>query len=153
MRWLELKVPPVALVLFLGAAMWGLAVTTPTVDSPIWLRAGFAALLMLKGAWLAVAGVLAFRRAETTVNPMAPQETQRVVEGGIYRYTRNPMYLGFAFALLGWAIWLAAPWALLGPVVFVAWMTSFQIRPEERALEARFGSAYRDYRSRVRRWI
>lgn len=152
-RWLELKLPPAALVLLLAMAMWGVAALTSAVSSPAWLRAGFAALLILKGLGMAVAGVLAFRRADTTVNPMSPGETRRVVDEGIYRYIRNPMYLGFAFVLLGWAVWLAAPWALLGPVVFVAWMTAFQIRPEERALAARFGTAYLDYCDRVRRWI
>lgn len=133
--------------------MWGVARVTYTVEPAPWLRIGLAALLLIKGAWMALAGVLEFRRASTTVNPMAPGEASAVVDSGIYRYTRNPMYLGFGFALLAWAILLAAPWALLGPMVFVVWMTRFQIRPEERALADHFGEDYRAYCRRVRRWV
>ncbi|MEE4303921.1 MAG: isoprenylcysteine carboxylmethyltransferase family protein [Wenzhouxiangella sp.] len=136
-----------------AAAMWGIARTTIGVDPAPWLRIGLAALLLITGAWLAVAGVMEFRRASTTVNPMAPGDSSTVVHTGVYRYTRNPMYLGFLFVLLAWAVWLAAPWALLGPVVFAAWMTRFQIVPEECALLERFGDDYRAYRERVRRWV
>ena len=76
-----------------------------------------------------------------------------MVTNGIYGFTRNPMYLGLALILLGLAVFLASPWALLGPVGFVAFITRFQIRPEERALQARFGAAYTAYCARVRRWV
>ena len=148
-----MKIPPVLVVALVAAAMWGIARTTIGVDPAPWLRIGLAALLLIKGAWLAVAGVMEFRRASTTVNPMAPGDSSTVVDSGIYSRSRNPMYLGFVFVLLAWAVWLAAPWALLGPVVLVAWMTRFQIVPEERALVERFGDDYRAYCRRVRRWV
>jgi protein-S-isoprenylcysteine O-methyltransferase Ste14 len=153
MHRLELKIPPVVVVALLAVAMWGIARSSFTVDPAPWLRIGLAALLLVKGAWMALAGVLEFRRASTTVNPMRPDESSAVVDTGIYRHTRNPMYLGFAFVLLAWAVWLASPWSLLGPVAYVAWMTRFQIRPEERALAERFGEPYREYCRRVRRWV
>jgi protein-S-isoprenylcysteine O-methyltransferase Ste14 len=106
-------VPPVAVVILVAAAMWGIATVTDTVEPAAWLRIGLAVLLLVKGVWMALAGVLEFKRASTTVNPMTPGDSSAVVDSGIYRYTRNPMYLGFGFALLAWAIWLAAPWALL----------------------------------------
>jgi hypothetical protein len=62
-------------------------------------------LLVLAGLGVALAGVLAFRRARTTVNPMAPQRATAVVRTGLYRLSRNPMYLGLALALLGLAAW------------------------------------------------
>lgn len=133
--------------------MWGIAGTTFGIEPVPGLRIGLAAMLLVTGAWLAVAGVIEFRRASTTVNPMAPSDSSTVVDTGVYRYTRNPMYLGFLLVLFAWAAWLAAPWALLGPVVFVAWMTRFQILPEERALLERFGDDYRAYCRRVRRWV
>ncbi|WP_245960776.1 methyltransferase family protein [Wenzhouxiangella sediminis] len=136
-----------------ASAMWGVARMTIGLDPAPWLRIGLAALLLITGAWLAVAGVIEFRRASTTVNPMAPGDSSTVVDSGVYRYTRNPMYLGFVFVLLAWAVWLAAPWTLLGPAAFVAWMNRFQILPEERALVDRFGDDYRAYRERVRRWV
>jgi protein-S-isoprenylcysteine O-methyltransferase Ste14 len=76
-----------------------------------------------------------------------------MVTMGVYGRTRNPMYLGLIFVLTGWTIYLAAPWAILGPVLLVLFTTRFQIVPEERVLTAKFGSEYTDYQARVRRWL
>ena len=117
------------------------------------VRVGAALVLVGVGACFDVAGLLAFRKAKTTVNPLAPNRSTAVVSTGVYRITRNPMYLGMALILLGLALYLASPWALLGPLVFAAFITRFQIQPEERALTARFGAAYTAYCTQVRRWL
>lgn len=150
---LELRIPPLLVVALLAAGMWWVARASVSFDAMPQVRGAFALLLFIKGAWIAAAGVIAFHKAETTVNPMTPEASSSIVQQGIYRHTRNPMYLGFLFVLVAWAVWLAAPWALLGPVLYVAWMTRFQILPEERALIERFGDDYRDYCRRTRRWI
>ena len=98
-------------------------------------------------------GLIAFLRARTTPNPLQPQQASTLVTDGIYRCTRNPMYLGMALALLGWAGWLAHPLALACIPLAMAWLQRFQIQPEERILEQRFGEAFRRYRQRVRRWL
>ena len=97
--------------------------------------------------------MLSFRRARTTVNPLRPANSSALVTSGIYRHTRNPMYLGMATLLAAWATWLGTPWALFGIVAFVAWITRFQIIPEERVLANLFGADFAAYRARVRRWI
>jgi protein-S-isoprenylcysteine O-methyltransferase Ste14 len=117
------------------------------------LRWALAGLLGTLGIVIAGLGSLAFRRARTTTNPMKPATASSVVTGGVYRHTRNPMYLGTAAVLLGWAAFLAVPWAFLGPVLFIAFITRFQIIPEERALAAKFGGEYTEYQERVRRWF
>lgn len=150
---LELKLPPVLLVALVAAGMWWLAAVTVSFEAMPLVRGAIALLLAIKGGSIAAAGVIAFRKADTTVNPMTPEESSRVVQHGIYRHTRNPMYLGFLFVLVAWAVWLAAPWALLGPVLYAAWTTRFQILPEERALAERFGDEYRAYCRRTRRWV
>jgi protein-S-isoprenylcysteine O-methyltransferase Ste14 len=76
-----------------------------------------------------------------------------LVTGGVFRYTRNPMYVALTALLLAWTAWLAAPWAAFCPVAFALFITRFQIIPEERVLRAKFGRAYEDYAQRVRRWI
>lgn len=76
-----------------------------------------------------------------------------MVTGGVYRLTRNPMYVGLTLLLTTWAVWLAVPWTFLGPVVFALFTHCFQILPEERVMSAKFGRAYEDYRRRVRRWL
>lgn len=110
-------------------------------------------MLVLAGLVVAMSGLLAFVRARTTVNPKAPERSSAVVSSGIYRYTRNPMYLGFVFLLTAWAVYLGhlVPWLLIP--LFMVFLTRLQIRPEERALTKLFGDEYREYRQRVRRWL
>ena len=113
----------------------------------------FSASLSVIGAATCLSGVISFRRAKTSVNPTKPYATSSLVVSGIYKYTRNPMYLGFLLLLLGWATFLSnlAPFALLP--AFVVYMNHFQIRPEERALGSLFAQEYHAYHARVRRWI
>jgi protein-S-isoprenylcysteine O-methyltransferase Ste14 len=150
---LELKVPPLLLLLLFGAALWGVAQVTPALAWSTIVRLASCAMLAAGGGAVVVSGVWSFRRSGTTVNPTAPGSATELVTGGIYRYTRNPMYVGMLLWLAASGTWLANPWALLVCVLFVFYMNRFQIGPEERALEALFGAAYRAYESRVRRWI
>jgi protein-S-isoprenylcysteine O-methyltransferase Ste14 len=150
---LDLKVPPLAAVV-LTAALMGLgAKALPGSGFQLpgrpWLAGGIA----VAGALVTISGVLSFRRAKTTVNPLHPENATALVTSGVYRWTRNPMYLGLLLMLLGWSAWLsnAAALALVGG--FVIFLDRFQIRPEERALESRFGREFGAYKARVRRWL
>ena len=153
MQALELKVPPVALALFFVVAMWLLSASVPSLSWALPWRAAVAPLLVSTGLAIALAGVLEFRRAKTTVNPFIPEATSAIVTSGVYRLTRNPMYLGLLLALIGWAVWLShlVVFALLP--VFVLYMNRFQIQPEERALSRKFGGRFLDYTRSVRRWV
>ena len=154
MAGLDLKIPPPLVAAILAGAMYAAASLLPPVLAlPPMARIYTALVLVGLGVGLDLAGLRAFRKARTTVNPLTPQNSRAVVTNGIYGFTRNPMYLGLALILLGLAVFLASPWALLGPVGFVAFITRFQIRPEERALQAHFGAAYTAYCARVRRWV
>jgi len=152
-RGLELKVPPVALVLVTGTLMWlgARSVPHPSLAAPG--RSFLAGGLALSGTLVSVLGVVSFRRARTTVNPMEPGSTSSLVVSGIYGVTRNPMYLGFLLLLLGWATWLSSALAFLPLPLFCAYMNAFQIGPEERALGQLFGERFAAYRGKVRRWI
>ncbi|MGE0383401.1 MAG: isoprenylcysteine carboxylmethyltransferase family protein [Gammaproteobacteria bacterium] len=153
MQLLELKVPPPAVAVLIGVAMWFASSSGPSVELPLLVRSlAFGAIALVGGA-TALAGSLAFRRARTTVNPLKPQNAAALVTSGVYRFTRNPMYLGLVIVLFGWAAFLCSAFAILGPVAFVAYITRFQIVPEERVLSAKFGAAYSEYLSRVRRWL
>ena len=155
MSALELKIPPPLVAAAVAGCMYAAAVLlpAPVLALPPGVRVGMALALAAVGAGFDVAGLWAFRKARTTVNPLTPHRSVAVVSTGVYRFTRNPMYLGLALILLGLAVYLASPWALLGPLVFAAYITRFQIVPDERALQARFGAAYTAYRARVRRWL
>ncbi len=153
MRALEHKIPPPIVVLLTSVAMKAVASTTSPLPLAPALRWGAAGACVLFGLALAALGFLEFRRAKTTINPLEPEAASSLVTRGIYAYTRNPMYIGFAAVLVGWAIYLAAPWSMLGPLAFVLFITKFQIRPEERALGSTFGAAYSDYVRKTRRWL
>lgn len=137
--------------------MWGLARVTPAFDTgfdlPASLRLAALALFATAAAIIGLAAVRAFHRARTTVNPLSPQGCTALVTSGVFRFSRNPMYLALLLALLGWALYLADALALLLALGFIAWMNRFQIQPEERILQRVFGQAFDDYRRRVRRWF
>lgn len=151
--FLELKLPPPLVALLLAALAWWLVPLGPAIAWPEGLRLGLCGVLALGGLLLDLSGVVAFVRRRTTVSPLSPRKTAALVTTGVYRFTRNPMYLGMACLLAAWALWLGAllPW--LAPVLFVAFITRFQIRPEERVLTQLFGPPYTDYCQRVRRWL
>jgi protein-S-isoprenylcysteine O-methyltransferase Ste14 len=153
MRVLDLKVPPVALVLICGAVMWAISTVCSAAAFSMPGAPIVAVAFAFVGGGIVVTGVSAFRRHSTTVNPTTPDTTKSIVRDGIYRFTRNPMYLGFALILVGWAMYLANTAALLMLPAFVAYMTQFQIKPEERALLAKFGLNYAEYMANVRRWV
>lgn len=153
MNSFELKVPPPLVAASLALAMWGVSLFEPHFEvSPV-VRVLAAVAFALAGVAFAVAGIVSFRRARTTVNPMKPESASSLVSSGVFAITRNPMYVGLLFVLVGWAIFLFSPWALAGPVAFFAYIGRFQIAPEERALASLFGSEYAGYRARVRRWL
>ena len=108
---------------------------------------------VLAGDQGGLAGIVAFRQARTTVNPLAPDKCSRLVDSGIFRFTRNPMYLALLMALIGWSIFLGNLWSLVMVLLWVIYIDRFQIRPEEEALETAFGDAFRQYRSKVRKWL
>lgn len=112
-----------------------------------------ATVLATVGGAFCIAGVLAFRHAKTTVNPVNPETSTALVVHGIFRLTRNPMYLGFAFLLFAFAVWLGKMSAMLLVPLFMAYLQRFQIRPEEDALLMRFGALFDTYRHQVRRWL
>ena len=153
MKSLELKIPPPIVALLTAVIMWGLSRLSPALAIPHDLRIWLAVSIALPGIAIDIAGAVRFFRAKTTVNPLKPQKSSSLVTSGIYRFTRNPMYLGMLMALLGWCVYLAAPLAFLGPVFFMLYIDRFQIAPEERVLTGLFGDEYTAYCNRVRRWV
>ena len=110
-------------------------------------------LLVIIGIFFAVAGVVSFSLAGTTVNPLKPESHSTLVTSGIYRVTRNPMYVGFMFLLLAWGLYLSNLHSIVFSAGFLFYINRFQIRSEEIILKSSFGRQYDSYRSRVRRWL
>jgi protein-S-isoprenylcysteine O-methyltransferase Ste14 len=153
MSVLELKIPPPVVALVLALLMWLTSGVAGLVQVSYAARVLCAVALVFIGQSISIAGMVAFRRAKTTVNPIKASSASSLVTRGVYRFTRNPMYLGLLLTLAAWAVFLASPFAVLWIAVYVVYITRFQITPEERVLSALFGEAYEAYKESVRRWV
>ena len=153
MSILDLKIPPLAVVVVTAVLMWVSARMAPPAALVIPARHLIALSLYVAGAVTSILGVVSFRQAGTTVNPLTPQAASSLVCSGVYTLSRNPMYLGFLLLLLGWGIYLSNVLAFFFVPLFLVYMNHFQIEPEERALTARFGEVFTAYTRRVRRWL
>lgn len=153
MKALELKLPPLPLAAGFGVLMWAIDRWLPTQIDRSVIRTAIALTIFGFAVVVVVVAVFDFRKAKTTVDPFHPESASAIVTSGIYRFTRNPMYLGFLLALIGLAVFLGNWISALFPLIFVAYMNRFQISPEERALRARFGVPYEAYLRSVRRWL
>jgi len=145
------RLPPLLLALILAITMlvldWALPLFRVLKPSIAYMGVVPAAL----GVFIVLISAGLFRRRKTTVNPFG--EPAVMVQDGLYRFSRNPMYLGMLLALIGVGLLLGNILALLLAPAFVATMTRWYIMREEQVLEDRFGQVYRAYRSRVRRWL
>ncbi|GAB2668713.1 methyltransferase family protein [Arenimonas aestuarii] len=153
MPLLDLRIPPPLVALACAGLAWVLTHYTPGLVFQVPARVWIAAAFVVIGIALDVSGLLVFRKARTTINPLAPGKSTAIVDSGPYAFTRNPMYLGMASVLLGFCVFLANPVSLLAVIAFCAYITRFQIIPEERLLLGKFGEAYARYRDAVRRWV
>ena len=153
MNSLDLKLPPLILALLFAVVMWLAAKWLPALALDLPWRHALGGPISVVGILFVMSAGYAFRKARTTVNPTKPETSSTAVATGIYRLSRNPMYLGALLILIGWALFLshAVPFLLLP--AFVAYMNRFQIAPEERALQAKFGAEYETYKFNVRRWL
>lgn len=153
MNRLELKIPPPVIAVLCALSMSACERLLPPCALVAPWNEGLITLLILGGLGLDLMAFRAFRQGRTTINPLRPDRSSKLVSHGIYRLTRNPMYLGQGLLLAAWALWLNQALALLVLPVYVAWLTRFQILPEERILGEKFGLAYAEYQRHVRRWI
>jgi len=146
---LDNRIPPPLLTALIAFAMWFGASATPAT---IW-QALVAAVFFLVAGAIGLPALWAFRLENTTIDPVRIERASTHVTGGTYRVTRNPMYVSLTVMLVAWAIWLGGPWVWAGPIILALYLDRFQIRPEEREMERRFGAAFARYRRKVRRWL
>lgn len=144
--------PPLVYLGFLlvGAGL-GWALGEPSLDLPDQVRRIGAVVLVVAGLMLDGAAAFTFRRAGTAVEPWKPSTS--LVAAGPYRFSRNPIYVGFALAYAGFAIGMDSPTALAGLIPCLVVIDRFVIAREERYLAAKFGDAYAAYARSVRRWL
>ncbi len=130
-----------------------IALWDPMRLSDIYFLRSLSLFTLIIGCHFVLSGVINFARARTTIDPLHPDKATQLVTSGVFRFTRNPMYLGMALVCVSAAIYWHSPLALLGVVGFVAYIQYFQIHPEEQAMRRLFGQQFTDYQQRTRRWL
>ena len=150
---LETKIPPPLVMVLLGVLSWVGVRYLPALSFRLPFTTVIAVAIAVAGLALNGCPKLALGRAGTTVNPLRPGSATHLVTSGVYRYSRNPMYLGQAVILLGWALYLHSVIGFLAVPAFVLYISRFQIAPEERHLCARFADEYIAFCRRSPRWL
>ncbi len=153
MHFFELKIPPLLLMFIFALLIWLSSPLLPQSQLTFPVRLAVLVLCLGGGLLVTFLGALAFNRAQTTVNPVKPETSSSLVDSGIYRITRNPMYVGMTLALAGWALFLNSPISLIFTLLFSVYLTFFQIKPEERMLRKLFQQEYINYCAKVKRWL
>lgn len=110
-------------------------------------------ILAVVGMFITLWALALFFRKKTSIDPRAPGKASTLVNGGVYKWSRNPMYLALLLFLLAWGLFLGNAFNTLLAAGFVSYMNAFQIKPEEEALLASFGEPYARYCKEVRRWF
>mgnify|MGYP000066233695 CR=1 FL=1 len=158
MKALELRIPPPLIMVLSGVLAFFLSghpvsfiyeqINNANFDNIFW-----PGLFICLGIASMVSGVNEFARHKTTINPLDPSQSSLVVTSGVFRFTRNPMYLGMLLILLAWADYLDNFMAFGGALFFILYITRFQVQPEERILLSNFSQEYQNYLNSVRRWL
>ena len=136
-----------------GAVMWLVAKSRFGFTTELPFTAEIGTVFIALGVIVIATGLTTFARLGTTVNPLDLTETTRLVTQGIYKFSRNPMYVGLTCILIGWGFHLGSPVNVLCVAAFVVVIDRWQIKPEEAALRGLFGKQYEVYCRRVRRWV
>lgn len=152
MKVLELRIHPPIILLLSIALAYLCRHYLPLIALPVQITQ-FYWYLGAVGVLVAIAGIWQFRQASTTIDPAKPQKTSQLVTQGVYRFTRNPMYLGMVLVLIAAIVKLASLFGFIALITFILYITQFQIKPEERVIEGLFGKEYLEYKKRVRRWL
>ncbi len=150
---MKLKIPPPLQALVIAFLMWGLDQLLPSANISIPGKMYFILVLVITGALIDLSAIYAFIRAKTTVNPLKPDTASALVNTGIFKLSRNPMYLGMLLLLTAWTIWLGNIMNIALLILFPLYITRFQIKPEEEALTGLFGEEFTQYCLNTRRWI
>ncbi|MGB5229455.1 MAG: isoprenylcysteine carboxylmethyltransferase family protein [Eudoraea sp.] len=150
---MKLKLPPVIVFLVFGSLMYLLAEFLPVGDFDFFGRSILIKTLLVLAVVISSVALLQFYLAKTTADPKNLAKASSLVSNGVYKYSRNPMYLGLLLILLAWALWLGNAFNVLLAAGFVSYMNAFQIQPEESTLASLFGKEYNHYFIKVRRWF
>ena len=142
--------PPILAFLMIGLVyLSSLLIGSVSFD----YQASLSVVLVIAGMGCALPSFRLVARKKTTISPFTPSETSVLLTEGMYRYSRNPMYLGLLLLIIAATIWFGTWFGIIISLLFILLMNIFQIIPEEEALLQIFGEEYLEYKKKVRRWI
>ena len=147
----KLKIPPPILVIILITSIYFSSDKLDLIFIPH--RTLFSILILFIGILVIINPVVKFIKSKTTVNPVEFKNVEKLVTSGIYKYSRNPMYLGMIMIIISTTVYYLNFYSLLTPFIFFFWINRFQIKREEVFLEEKFGQEYLSYKTKTRRWI
>lgn len=147
---LELKVPPPVVFIIAGGSMFAISGFHIHIEDSHLL---LSCLIFGLGVCIALAAIFSFYQSRTTIDPHQPGKTRILIVSGALKYSRNPMYLSLVILLIGWSFLLNSLWVVIIIVLFVLYLTYFQIKPEEKILREKFSITYEGYCNKVRRWL
>ena len=146
-----IKIPPPLIVLTLIISIYFSSKKIDLINIPFQLEISFFILSL--GILVFINPVLKFIKSKTTINPIQFEETNRLVTSGIFKYSRNPMYLGMLMIIISTSIFYLNIYSILTPFLFVFWINKFQIKREEAFLAEKFGKEYLSYKNKTRMWL
>ena len=145
------KIPPPIITLICGLGIYFSRSLFPKYN---YISINIIAVsFLLLGIIILITAVLSFKKQGTTVSPLQPEKASYLVVSGIFKYSRNPMYLGMLLILISMTIKFNFVGGILIIFAFIAFITKFQIIPEEEAMEKLFGQEFKNYKKTTRRWL
>ena len=146
-----IKIPPPLIVLTLIISIYFSSKKIDLINIPFQLEISFFILSL--GILVFINPVLKFIKSKTTINPIQFEETNRLVTSGIFKYSRNPMYLGMLMIIISTSTFYLNIYSILTPFLFIFWINKFQIKREEAFLTEKFGKEYLSYKNKTKRWL
>ena len=153
MEKLKLKVPPPIVMLLVATMMWLTSIKSKGFLVPHELQLVIIISICSLATIVIFFSILSFKRFKTTIHPMNPKESKKLITEGMFSYSRNPIYLGMLIFLMAWVFYLSNLYSFTFLIIFILYMNVFQIVPEEEALELNFGVEFIKYKKKVRRWV
>ena len=150
---MKLLIPPPILTLLSAILMWTISKHYDQANFSLNQFNQLALFFLIVAVIIIVISIKKFIKIKTTISPLKPNKTSILVDSGIYKYTRNPMYLGLLLILFSLFLYLKNFLSFLVLPLFVIYITKNQILPEEKVLENLFGDQFKKYKNKVRRWI
>ena len=145
------KIPPPLVVLILVISTFFSSKKIDLIQIPF--QSLISIFILSIGILILLNPVLKFKKSKTTINPIKFKKVNKLVTSGIYKYSRNPMYLGLLMIVISSSIFYLNIYSILTPLFFYLWINRFQIKREEVFLEEKFGQEYLSYKTKTRRWI